>query len=138
MRRYLLDTHTIIWFLAEDKKLNKTIYDNIRYFQHDYFVSIASLHEIVTKQTIKKLDIKMSITKFVEKMQEYNIEILPIELRHLKTLETLSIPVISGEKHFDPFDRIIIAQSISEKLTLISADMKFPYYQDKNFTLLEF
>lgn len=70
-------------------------------------------------------------------LKNHNIKILPIELIHLKTLEHLSITVINGKKHLDPSDRIMIAQAITEKLTFISPDKKFPYYKDRNFILLE-
>ncbi|MDR1653218.1 MAG: type II toxin-antitoxin system VapC family toxin [Prevotellaceae bacterium] len=138
MKRFLLDTHTFIWFLTEDKKLNNDIAESIVYYQNQYFVSVSALHEIVTKQTVKKLDLSINIVKISKIAEKYNIDILPIKIAHLETMSDLSVPVINGKQHLDPFDRIMIAQAICEKLTFISADRKFPYYKDKNFKLLQY
>ena len=54
MRRYLLDTHIIVWFLTENKQLNSDVEYDITYFQYDYYVSIEALHEIITLQKVKK------------------------------------------------------------------------------------
>lgn len=137
MERFLLDTHILIWFLDEDTKLNKHIREGISYFQNDYFISIEALHEIITLQTAGKIDLELDLVQIAQILKNHNIKILPIELIHLKTLEHLSVPVINGKRHLDPSDRMMIAQAITEKLTFISSDKKFPYYKDKNFILLE-
>lgn len=137
MERFLLDTHILIWFLDEDTKLNRYIREGISYFQNDYFISIGALHEIITLQAADKIDLQLDMMQIAQILKNHNIKILPIELIHLKTLEHLSIPVINGKKYLDPSDRIMIAQAITEKLTFISSDKKFPYYKDRNFILLE-
>lgn len=85
-------------------------------------VSIASLWEIAIKTSIKKLTLSVEFNLFVEKIHLNGFEILPIECSHLITLTTLDFP------HRDPFDRIIIAQAITEKMQVISSDDSFGQY----------
>ncbi len=66
MKRFLLDTQILVWFLNEDKKLNKNISEDISFFQNNYFVSIETLHEIITLQ----LFIKSKIQFFESKSQQ--------------------------------------------------------------------
>jgi len=138
MKKFLLDTHIIVWFLSGDKRLNGHIEHSIRYFQDSYFVSIEALHEVVTLQELgNKIDLDFSIEQIAEMLETYNIKILPIDIKHLKTLEKLSVPKINGKEHHDPSDRVMIAQAITEKMIIISNDKKFPYYKDKGFNLIE-
>ena len=139
MRRYLLDTHIVVWLLLGNKRLNKEVRYDITYFQYDYYVSIEALHEIITLQETRsdKFELKLNVEQIVQKLHEYNIKILPIEIKHLKILEKLSTPIFDGKKHHDPFDRIMIAQAIAEKMIMVSSDEKFPFYNDKGFYLLE-
>ena len=137
MQKYLLDTHIVIWWLTEDNRLDNTVSYNIKYFLYDYYVSIEALHEIVTLQTIGKVNLKLTIEQIVASLEQYNIKVLPIEVKHLKNLEKLSVVQINGKEHHDPSDRLMIAQTIAEKMILISADKKFPFYKDRGFYLLE-
>ena len=139
MKRYLLDTHIVVWLLLGNKRLNEQVRYNITYFQYDYYVSIEALHEIITLQETRsdKFELKSNVEQIVQKLHEYNIKVLPIEIKHLKTLERLSVPNINGKEHHDPVDRMMIAQAITEKMIMISSDEKFPFYNDRGFYLLE-
>ncbi len=134
---YLLDTHILVWLLQGDKELNKAIREDIEYFQHTYYASVASLHEIILLIKENKMDTKRRISDFIVDIQERQIQILDIKPHHIETLEKLSTPQIGKNIHKDPFDRIIISQGIAEGLTVISADTVFPLYKDKGFKLLE-
>ncbi len=135
MTRYLLDTHIAVWFLLNDKKLSKSIREEIEYFQDVYFVSVVSLQEIVLLKRSRKIETTWSLNKIIALLENYNIAILDLTPQHIRAYETLSTPSINGKQHDDPFDRLLIAQSIAEKMTLISADQKFPFYQDRGFKL---
>lgn len=137
MTRYLLDTHIAIWFLLGNSKLAKNIREEIEYFQDIYFVSVVSLQEIVLLKKIQRIRTDMSLQKIIELLKNYNIGILELNSRHIETYETLSSPIINGKQHDDPFDRLLISQSIADKMTLISADKKFPFYKDRGFKLRE-
>ena len=118
---FLLDTHVLIWFFFEKDRIPYTTLQRIIAADMVY-VSIASLWEIVIKQSIGKLDIKRTANEIAATCKEENISILDIRPKHLDLIGRL--PKI----HSDPFDRLIIAQAISEKLTVVSKDQKFRNY----------
>ena len=134
MRRYLIDTHILIWLLSDDNKINWSIREDIEYFQHSYFVSVESLREIVMLQSLKKISISMD--KAISYLQRFQITVLPIDITHVRALEQLPIVTIDGKQHLDPFDRMLIAQSMIEKYIIISSDHKFPFYQEHGLKLL--
>jgi len=119
---YLLDTHTFLWYASGAPELSETAL-NIIDSRHDKFVSIASLWEIAIKLNIGKLNINDDFDKFIKKQISINnYKILEIKLPHLSVLRNLTI------YHRDPFDRIIISQSISESLTIVGKDVAFNNY----------
>ena len=135
--RLLLDTHILLWVLFDKEQLNKHVYDDIYDYNIPVYVSVETLREIVILRHLRKIDSKTELKCLLKTLKELNINILEIKKAHVETLEKLSHPIINGKTHDDPFDRMLIAQAISERLTLISSDMKFPYYHDKNFYLLQ-
>ena len=134
---YLLDTHILVWFLRKSNRLNKNIKEDVEYFQHFYYVSVASLHEIIFLIQNGKMSADDSISKIIKETEDKQIQFLDIKPKHIEVLEKLSTPYIKNDPHKDQFDRTIISQSIAEGLTLISADTVFPLYKDKGFKLLE-
>jgi len=134
---YLLDTHILVWYLQNEPKLDKTIREDIEYFQYPYYVSVASLHEIIFLIQEKKIKNYKDISAIIEVVQEKQILFLDIKPKHMEVLEKLSTPFIENNPHKDQFDRTIISQGIAEGLTVISADTVFPLYTDKGFRLLE-
>jgi len=134
---FLLDTHILVWYLQNEQKLNKSVREDIEYFQYPYFASVVSLHEIIfliQEKKIKKYD---SISDIIKAVEEKQIQFLDIKPKHMEVLEKLSTPYIKNDPHKDQFDRTIISQGIAEGLTVISADTVFPLYKDKGFKLLE-
>ena len=118
---YLIDTHVLIWSLFDTDNLSDTakiIIEN----DEKIFVSIASLWEIAIKQSIGKLKIDSSINEISKQCDIAKINILNIRPEHLDLIKAL--PPI----HNDPFDRLIIAQAIIEKMSLITADSKISKY----------
>ncbi|GHT35686.1 twitching motility protein PilT [Bacteroidia bacterium] len=136
MRGYLLDTHIVLWLLSGENDLNKNIREDIDFFQHCYFVSVETLREIVILQSLNKINFDDKLEKIVSALQERQINILPIELKHIEALENLPIIQKEGKTHNDPFDRMLIAQAIANKLSIISSDSKFPFYKDCGLKLL--
>jgi PIN domain nuclease of toxin-antitoxin system len=135
MNRFLLDTHILIWLLKRDNYLNKNILEDIEYFQHAYSVSVETLHEIIILQSHKKIQLDYDIEKIINFLGSIQVNIIPIEVRHIKILEKLPVLYFDGKRHDDPFDRILIAQTISDKFTIISSDLKFPFYRDYGLKL---
>ena len=121
--KYLLDTHTLLWFLANDKKLSRSARLLIENSSHVSVVSVASLWEIAVKNGLGKLDLERPFDQmFPEELHLNHIEILDITVDSLIKLTTLPF------HHRDPFDRLIIAQGLVEELPIISADTEFDAY----------
>jgi len=134
MKGYLIDTHILIWALTDNCRLNKNVKEDIEYFQYAYYASVESLREIVMLRNLKKIDVDLNMA--ISYLQQFQIQIVPIELEHVQVLEKLPTLTINGKIHPDPFDRMLIAQSIAEEMTIISADAKFPFYRDYGLKLL--
>ena len=92
------------------------------------FVSIASLWEIVIKISLGKLALKVPFITISEQIDSNGFQILPITFEDMLIL--LNLPFY----HRDPFDRLIIAQSFTNKLTIISKDRHFDAYRAKNLS----
>ena len=121
--RALLDTSSFLWFIAGSDSLSIKARDLIVDMNNDLFLSVASLWEIAIKMSIGKLKLLRSFEQIVPAQLEENfINILPIELNHLSQI--IELPF----HHRDPFDRLIIAQSMTEGLPVISRDASFQMY----------
>ena len=123
MGRYLLDTHTAMWFLNGDKSISKTAQETILNLSNIKYLSIASAWEIAIKRSIGKLDIVKSAADFLHDVEENGFIILPIKPAYLTLLETL--PFI----HRDPFDRLLIATALAEGMALITDDDTIARYE---------
>ena len=122
---FILDTHAFLWFVAGDKQLPESVKSKIFDINESCFLSVASLWEITIKYQIGKLTLGLSLEELFEYADRNRIEIIQITYEHLLTLSKLP------GHHNDPFDRIIISQSISEDLTLLSRDRVFKKYKIK-------
>ncbi len=119
--RILLDTHIFLWAINDDPKLSKKARTLILEATETY-ISSASIWEAAIKIKIGKLDIK--IDKLVGAIKDSGFLELPIAIAHAAAIS--SLPQI----HRDPFDRILVAQAMSEPLRLISADKILRQYSD--------
>jgi len=116
----LLDTHVLLWWLADDAQLTDKACELIAAPENMVFVSVASAWEIAIKQTLGKLTIGGDLEAVVI---EEGFTTLPISFKH--AAETQSLPPI----HSDPFDRMLVAQARVEALHLLTADrrvLKYP------------
>lgn len=120
--RYLLDTHTLLWLLDSPSHIPLTTLDKLKDSRNALFVSVASLWEIVIKCSIGKLLISRSTQAIIDELPVLSIQLLPILPKHIIYSETLPF------HHRDPFDRLIIAQAITENYSLISKDRNMPLY----------
>jgi PIN domain nuclease of toxin-antitoxin system len=119
---YLLDTHVLIWYLYNSKKLsraaNKILDDN----NIEKFVSMASFYELSVKQATGKLDFEFDNLEFHQILESGGIKLLNFDLVSLNILSKL--PLLHG----DPFDRMIVATALSYDLTVLTADKKIHDY----------
>lgn len=120
--RALLDTHTFLWAISGNPKLSRRA-ERIFIGPSDLWISIASIWEILIKAQIGKLPLPAPAGPYlVKKLAENQIETLPVTLDHVLRVEALPL------QHNDPFDRILIAQGINERLPIVTADPIFSRY----------
>jgi PIN domain nuclease of toxin-antitoxin system len=122
MGRFLLDTHVFLWLIQGDPQLSDRVRAIITDDASQLNFSVVSIWEIAIKLNIGKLKIEHSIEDIYQLLAQLKIEILPIERLDLDRYLTLPL------HHRDPFDRLIISQSIDRELILISADGAFEPY----------
>ncbi|MFN4871353.1 MAG: type II toxin-antitoxin system VapC family toxin [Pseudanabaena sp.] len=121
--KLLLDTHAFLWFIEGNQNLSLTAQNAIESPTNQRYLSIASLWEIAIKVSIGKLEIGMTLTELVNREVYGNaINLLEIQSQHLDTLATLPF------HHKDPFDRLILAQGLTEKIPIITKDSVFANY----------
>ena len=120
--KYLIDTHTFLWFNEGSADLSNTAKQLIIDKNNEIFISIASLWEISIKTSLNKLTITGSYELIIEDVTENDMELLPINFAHTVIQNRLPF------HHRDPFDRIIVSQAIAENMMLISKDTLFDLY----------
>jgi PIN domain nuclease of toxin-antitoxin system len=121
----LLDTHTFIWFFNGDEQLSFKARKLIEDSKTKKFVSIASIWEVAIKIGLKKLVFDGNTSEIIELIEKNGFQILPISVNHITAYETLEFV------HRDPFDRILVAQAIVEKMTIITKDENIQNYRVK-------
>jgi PIN domain nuclease of toxin-antitoxin system len=117
----LLDTHAFIWYSEDDSKLPESIKTEIETADR-VCISIASLWEIAIKLSIGKLSLRSNYESIEASLEPAGIDLLPISFTD--TVRVMNLPL----HHRDPFDRVLIAQSINNSLTLVSCDAAFTVY----------
>ncbi|MFN6516247.1 MAG: type II toxin-antitoxin system VapC family toxin [Nostoc sp. CreGUA01] len=121
--KFLLDTHTFIWFVTDSPQLGTTAKALIEDEYNEKWFSVASIWEMAIKCSIGKLTFNLPLQTFVEQQIEQNsMDLLMIEIAHLAVVATLPL------HHRDPFDRLLIARAMVEKIPVISADVAFDAY----------
>lgn len=120
--RLLLDTHAFLWAITDDPRLGPFSRALIISEASAVLLSHVSIWEIAIKHAIARADMPISAARAIQWAEECGFDLLPLALPHLLTLEQLPL------HHRDPFDRLLLAQSIGESLTLISADRAFEAY----------
>lgn len=119
----LLDSHALLWFLRGEARLTSKAKPLIEDPNNEKLVSIASCWEISIKAGLGKVGLTEPSRIFLEReISRNNMQLLPITLEHATAVETLPL------HHRDPFDRLLIAQAMSEKIPIVSADAIFDQY----------
>jgi PIN domain nuclease of toxin-antitoxin system len=116
--RLLLDTHVLLWWLADGPELPEDLKGEIE-TELEVYVSVASLWEISIKAAAGKLSIPDT---FPEVVENSGVSELPIRTQHAYLAGRL--PLL----HRDPFDRLLIAQAMTERLTLVTRDSAIHAY----------
>ena len=117
--RLLLDTHILLWWLADDPSLPARAADAIASADNVVVVSAASGWEIAIKKAAGRLDAPDDL---LDALHDNDFDTLPITIPH--ALAAGALPA----HHSDPFDRMLIAQAQAEQLVLVSVDGRFRGY----------
>jgi PIN domain nuclease of toxin-antitoxin system len=118
--KFLLDTHALLWWLADDRRLGRQARELVADPGNDVLVSMVSLWEIAVKTRIGKL--QADIGEIIGAVQQEGFTLLDIGTPHLLTLAGLPM------HHRDPFDHLLIAQAITENATFMSGDRNAARY----------
>jgi PIN domain nuclease of toxin-antitoxin system len=121
--RLLLDTHALLWFTLGDPLLSSTALALINDASNDKLVSPASYWEIAIKVSIGKLALHSSHEDFIDRaIRQNGFDILPVEPRHTGRVAVLPF------HHKDPFDRLLIAQALTDDIAIVGVDPIFDRY----------
>ncbi len=121
--RVLLDTHSMLWWLAQDQRLSPLARETISDGRNHLVWSMASSWEIAVKVGIGKLTLGRPLQQlFADIVSDQGVELLPITHDHCTRLSTLPL------HHRDPFDRMLVVQAQGERLPILSADSKLSQY----------
>jgi PIN domain nuclease of toxin-antitoxin system len=113
----LLDTHTFLWAITGNPQLSTRAREIFAAGRNELFLSAASVWEILTKVQVGKLPLPRPVGAYLkQQLTENDVQVLPILLAHVLQLEQLPL------HHRDPFDRILVAQSLEENLPIVTAD----------------
>jgi len=121
--RVLLDTHALVWALAEPDRLSSRARAALVDPATVVFVSLTSAWELAILQGLERVRLQVPLASlFTEGLAALRIQLLPIRLHHVAGVAGLP------QHHRDPFDRLLVATALAERLTVVSADRTFKRY----------
>ena len=115
----LLDTHALLWWLGDPASLSSRAREAIADPENTVFLSAVVVWEIRIKEAIGRLELP---EEFREVLDEQPFVVLPVTVEHAHAVGRL--PAI----HRDPFDRMLVAQALCERLTIVTRDGSIPAY----------
>jgi PIN domain nuclease of toxin-antitoxin system len=121
--RVLLDTHVFLWWVEGDRTLPAKARGALADQENECLISLVSAWELAIKAGLGKLKLALPVKRYVVEHAAANgFRMLDIRMAHIGRVETLA------PHHGDPFDRLLIAQAIEEKLPVVTADPVFRRY----------
>ncbi len=122
--RVLLDTNVLLWLLIEPAKLKPDVVLVLEDPEHEVLFSAASVWEIAIEAALGRADFRVSPEAIVTAARDSGIVELP--LRTAAALKVATLP----HHHRDPFDRLLVAQAMSEPAMLYTADARLAVYSE--------
>jgi PIN domain nuclease of toxin-antitoxin system len=121
--RLLLDSHALIWYVDQDHLLSQAAHAAITDPNNELLLSAATIWEIAIKVALKKLTLSLPYRQWMNQaIADLGLSVLPI------TVEYADAQAGLPDHHRDPFDRLLIAQAITEGVSIVSADATFDSY----------
>ncbi|HEU4344945.1 MAG TPA: type II toxin-antitoxin system VapC family toxin [Candidatus Binatia bacterium] len=121
--RLLLDTHLLLWAAASSKRLPREARSLLEDDSNEAYYSAASIWEIAIKSSLRRKDFRIDLPALLTTLPNMGLVELPVTAAHAAGVARL--PPI----HRDPFDRLLIAQSVAEPLTLLTNDSILTRYR---------
>jgi len=118
--KLLLDTHAFLWFVTGDRRLSRRARRAIE--SEEPFLSAASVWEIAIKVSLGRLVLPAPVDEYIDEKRAEGFSVLSIDWPHAAAVAKL--PFL----HRDPFDRLLAAQALTERLSLVSSDPVFREY----------
>jgi PIN domain nuclease of toxin-antitoxin system len=122
--RLLIDAHALLWWLSGDKRLSESARKAIESAEAP-LVGAGTVTEIAIKQSIGKLPVD---AQWPEEVQADGIQLLGIAWPHVAYLRDLPFMEVRGRAHRDPFDRLLVAQALSERIPIVTRDPALAAY----------
>ncbi len=122
--RLLVDAHTLLWWLSADKRLSQAARQAIE-TADEPLLGAGTLVEIAVKRSIGKLDID---SDWPEQARSDGFGVLAIGWTHVAQLQRLPFPKLAGRPHRDPFDRLLAAQALTERVPVVTRDPALAAY----------
>jgi PIN domain nuclease of toxin-antitoxin system len=121
--RVLLDTHVLLWWLEDSPRVTALVRRTIEEPRNEVLWSAASTWELAIKISSAKLRLRAPLDEYLPtKLRELSIRPLPIEDAHAMGVARLPM------HHRDPFDRLLIAQALAERVPIVTSDAQFRRY----------
>ena len=120
--KLLLDTHLILWAASSPERLSKKALDLLSDNENELFFSAANLWEITIKNGLGRADFKVDVSVLRRGLLDNGYSEIAITSQH--AIAVSGLPDI----HRDPFDRVLVAQAITEGITLLTADKLVAQY----------
>ncbi len=115
--KYLLDTPVFLWWVGDSAKLSPRVLDLLKGIDNEIYFSLACVREIQIKYQIGRVDLPAPLMDIIQQQHKQNgFMILPMNLMHMQALTVIP------NYHADPFDRMLVAQAITEKMTIVTAN----------------
>ena len=121
--RLLLDTHALLWWIDDDKRLPIRVRSLLEEASNEIYVSVVNVWEMAIKGSTGKLNLPQDFSSFIANQLDMNgFNVLSVHLPHVT--QVYALPDI----HRDPFDRLLIAQAMVEKMPLLTNDSVVKQY----------
>lgn len=118
----LVDTHALIWFVSGDRRLGRAARAAMEHEQAHLHISAATLWEMAIKAARKRLELPYPVARYLADRIDEGYFVLPVDGVHAAAVEHLPF------HHRDPFDRLLVAQALSERLPVVTRDRVFKKY----------
>lgn len=120
--KLLLDTHAFLWLVSGDRRLSPTARRALEAAKAQPLLSVASVWELAIKSSLGRLTLPEPLDAYLAKKLATNLRLLSIDLPHVVAVERLPF------HHQDPFDRVLVAQALTERLPIVTRDREFRKY----------